>query len=49
MSTGRPLKRVTDNVAASTKAEMDGGGTYAEAHFTALKRLLDAEDPGYAA
>lgn len=48
MSTGRPLKRVTDNVAASTKAEMDGGGTYAQAHFDALKRLLDAEDPGYA-
>jgi len=49
MSTGRPLKRVTDNVAANTKAEFEAGGAYAEPHFDALKRLLDAEDPGYAA
>ena len=49
MSTGRPLKRITDNVAANTKAEFDAGGSYAEPHFAALKRLLDAEDPGYAA
>lgn len=48
MSTGRPLKRVTNNVAASTKAEFEAGGTYAESHFAALKRVLDAEDPGYA-
>ena len=49
MSTGRPLKRITDNVAANTKAEFDAGGSYAEPHFAALKRLLDADDPGYAA
>lgn len=49
MSTGRPLKRITDNVAANTRAEFDAGGSYAEPHFAALKRLLDAEDPGYAA
>ncbi len=48
MSTGRPLKRVTDNVAASTKAEFEAGGAYAESHFAALKRILDADDPGYA-
>ncbi len=48
MSTGRPLKRVSDNVAASTKAEFGAGGAYPEPHFNALKRLLDHEDPSYA-
>ena len=50
MSTGRPLKRVGDNLAATTfdtdrNYEDD---VYAQAHFEALKRVLDAEAPGYA-
>lgn len=50
MSTGRPLKRVGDNLAANTfdpsRREED---IYGETHFAALKRVLDAEDPAYAA
>jgi ribulose-5-phosphate 4-epimerase/fuculose-1-phosphate aldolase len=49
MSTGRPLKRVGDNTAAKTRSEYDVGGSYPEAHFSGLKRLLDSESPGYAA
>lgn len=47
-STGRPLKRVTDNIAATTFTQPEVSQRYAEAHFAALKRLLDAEDAGYA-
>ena len=50
MSTGRPLKRVGDNTAASTfdpaRREHE---IYGETHFAALKRILDAEEPAYAA
>jgi ribulose-5-phosphate 4-epimerase/fuculose-1-phosphate aldolase len=45
LSTGRPLKRVGDNRAAETRAEYDRGGAYYDAHFNAMKRLLD---PDYA-
>lgn len=48
LSTGRPLKRVTDNVAATTFTKPDLALHYAQMHFAALKRLLDAEDAGYA-
>ncbi len=45
MSTGRPLKRISDNLAATAFAEWAGrDGSYARAHFAALKRLLDRED-----
>ncbi len=45
MSTGRPLKRISDNLAATAFAEWSGrDGSYARAHFAALKRLLDRED-----
>jgi len=44
LSTGRPLAPLGDNRAASTKAEFDAGGSYAESHFAALKELLDHED-----
>ena len=45
MSTGRPLKRISDNLAATAFAEWAGReGSYARAHFAALKRLLDRED-----
>ncbi|NIA67103.1 aldolase [Pelagibius litoralis] len=47
LSTGRPLKRVTDNVAATTFTKPDVSLHYAQAHFAALKRLLDAEDASY--
>lgn len=47
MSTGRPLRRVSDNLAAVT---FDGSASaYADAHFAALRRLLDKEDASYAA
>ncbi len=46
-STGRPLKRVTDNIAATTFTKPEAAQHYAEAHFEALKRLLDAEDASY--
>ncbi len=50
MSTGRPLKRVGDNLAGSFFSAWRGqNGRYAKAHFEALKRVLDAEEPGYAA
>ena len=49
MSTGRPLKRIGDNVAGSVFSAWSGkDGSYAKAHFDALKRVLDAEEPGYA-
>jgi ribulose-5-phosphate 4-epimerase/fuculose-1-phosphate aldolase len=47
MSTGRPLKRVTDEVAKSTFGNCDMA-TPAKQHFAALKRLLDRDEPDYA-
>mgnify|MGYP003667819298 CR=1 FL=1 len=47
MSSGRPLRLIGSNRAAQTKAEMEAGGLYPEAHFQALKRLLDQINPGY--
>jgi ribulose-5-phosphate 4-epimerase/fuculose-1-phosphate aldolase len=49
MSTGRPLKRIGANMAGSVFSAWSGNdGSYATAHFDALKRVLDAEEPGYA-
>ena len=49
MSTGRPLKRIGDNMAGSVFSCWSGkDGSYARTHFAALKQVLDAEDPGYA-
>jgi len=50
MSTGRPLRLITDNVAASTFGgeKQFSLHDHAEIHFAALKRLLDRDDPGYA-
>ena len=49
MSTGRPLKRVGDNLAGSVFSSWCGkDGSYAKAHFEALKAVLDAEASGYA-
>ncbi len=50
MSTGRPLKRIGDNLAGAFFSAWSGNdGRYAKTHFEALKRVLDAEEPGYAA
>ncbi len=49
MSTGRPVKRIGENMAGSAfEAWCGKDGSYAKAHFEALKQVLDAEDPGYA-
>ncbi len=49
MSTGRPLKRVGGNIAGTfSSAWSDMNRSFAANHFDALKRVLDAEDPGYA-
>jgi ribulose-5-phosphate 4-epimerase/fuculose-1-phosphate aldolase len=46
-STGRPLRRVSDNIAGATFKDPATEQHYADAHFAALKRLLDAEDRSY--
>ena len=47
-STGRPLRPVDDEVARRTAADFARDRpVYAHAHFEAVKRLLDAEDPSY--
>ena len=50
MATGRPLKRVSENMAAHTAAQFrrNNGGPYGQIHFAALKRRLDREEPDYA-
>ncbi len=49
MSTGRPLKRISDNLAAHFKSDFKRAlsDDYGKAHFEALKRLLDRQDPSY--
>lgn len=50
MSTGRPLKHIGANVAASTfDPSRREEQIYGDTHFAALKRVLDAEEPSYAA
>lgn len=47
-STGRPLRPIADDVARRTAADFARDRpAYAHAHFEAIKRLLDAEDPSY--
>lgn len=50
MATGRPLKPVSANLAAHTSASFgrNDGAIHGVAHFAALKRQLEREDPGYA-
>ena len=40
MSTGAPISEIGANLAAKTKHEFDTKGSYAEAHFEALKALV---------
>ena len=49
MSTGRPLKRVPPVEVERTRAEFDLYEEQADLHFAALKRMLDREEPDYAA
>ena len=48
MSTGRPLKRVPDDLARKV-AQQIAGEDNSDRHFAALKRILDREEPDYAA
>jgi len=49
LSTGRKLRPVADKVARATSAMLlEQNAVYAEAHFGALKRILDREEPDYA-
>lgn len=50
MSTGKPLKRVSPNMAAHARAgfRRNDAASHGQLHFAALKRLLDTEDPSYA-
>jgi len=48
LSTGRPLRLVTDEVARRTAVDFARDRpAYAHAHFEAIKRLLDREDDSY--
>jgi ribulose-5-phosphate 4-epimerase/fuculose-1-phosphate aldolase len=49
MSTGRPLKHVPAAEVERTRAEFDRYEEQADLHFAALKRMLDREEPDYAA
>lgn len=49
LSTGRPLKRVPEKLAALTASQIAAtGAEQARHHFQALKRILDGEEPDYA-
>jgi hypothetical protein len=48
-ATGLPLRKVRPEVARGTcRMILAYTPKYAGAHFAALKRILDREDPGYA-
>lgn len=49
MSTARALRRVAPEVARDTyRLLLEDNSKYAGAHFAALRRILDREEPGYA-
>tara|TARA_B100001123_G_C15220479_1_gene991048 strand:- start:560 stop:1294 length:735 start_codon:yes stop_codon:yes gene_type:complete len=48
MSTGRPLKRIRDEVISHSGQQFKELEWLAEAHFLALKDVLDTEQPNYA-
>ena len=49
MSTGRPLRLLSDEVARRTSEQWHGDGwDWGAEHFGALKRILDREEPEYA-
>jgi ribulose-5-phosphate 4-epimerase/fuculose-1-phosphate aldolase len=48
MSTGKPLKLISHDLALKTRRQTEGELTlYTSKHFAALKRLLDKHNPGY--
>jgi ribulose-5-phosphate 4-epimerase/fuculose-1-phosphate aldolase len=47
-STGQPLSILSAQIAEKTALSWEDGGEFARAHFAEMKRLLDAEEPGYA-
>jgi ribulose-5-phosphate 4-epimerase/fuculose-1-phosphate aldolase len=47
MSAGQPLQRVADEVAASLASQVPVFDAYAEKHLTAIKRVLDRQEPDY--
>ena len=46
-STGKPLRKQSDEVCARAARQIGGGREQAELHFAALKRLLDRDEPGW--
>lgn len=48
MSTGRPLKMVSPEIAQQTMLQIEGERTNAQHHFTALKRMLTKSNPEFA-
>jgi ribulose-5-phosphate 4-epimerase/fuculose-1-phosphate aldolase len=47
MGTGRPLRTVTESVAAKTGRQMAEESGQAVLHFAAIKRMLDRDEPGW--
>ena len=47
MGTGRPLRTVPEEIAATTARQMMGESEQAALHFEALKRLLDRDENGW--
>jgi ribulose-5-phosphate 4-epimerase/fuculose-1-phosphate aldolase len=47
MAAGQPLQRVSDDVAANLAGKVPVFDAYAEKHLTAIKRVLDREEPEY--
>jgi ribulose-5-phosphate 4-epimerase/fuculose-1-phosphate aldolase len=48
MSTGRPLRRIPEAIAAGYNANTDERSRMGKLHFAALKRLLDRDERDYA-
>lgn len=48
LSTGLPLRQLSDNIAAETAADMNAQDHLVEAHLAELRKLLDAEGSDYA-
>jgi ribulose-5-phosphate 4-epimerase/fuculose-1-phosphate aldolase len=47
MGTGRPLRTVSESIAAKTGRQMAEESTQAALHFEAVKRMLDRDDPSW--
>ena len=47
LATGRPLKRVSDEVAEKTARQWKDYPSFAEKHLAAIREILDAEEPEY--